>query len=164
MLVVGPDAVVDEDAVVVVFGYAALADGAVLASGWFEEVAGVAFVAWVEEGEVVGVAGHLLGVVGGGDVPWVGEGGEVEEEVREDDGDGAGEFDEGGELRPGGGEVEDFAYGEEEEEEYQDGWMSVVHHVIPEADTSWGDSAAGDTAVDGFEDVREVDPYYFVKP
>lgn len=47
---------------------------------------------------------------------------------------------------------------------YQDGWMSVVHHVIPEADTSWGDSAAGDTAVDGFEDVREVDPYYFVKP
>lgn len=47
---------------------------------------------------------------------------------------------------------------------YQDGWMSVVHHVIPEADTSWGDSAAGDTAVDGFEEVREVDPYYFVKP
>lgn len=118
MLVVGFDVVVDEDVVVVVFGYVVFVDGVVFVLGWFEEVVGVVFVVWVEEGEVVGVVGYFLGVVGGGDVFWVGEGGEVEEEVREDDGDGVGEFDEGGELRLGGGEVEDFVYGEEEEEEY----------------------------------------------
>jgi hypothetical protein len=53
-----------------------------------------------------------------GDEAGVGEGGQVEEDVGEQDGDAAGYFVEGGELWPGGGEVEEFADEEEEDEEY----------------------------------------------
>jgi hypothetical protein len=56
-------------------------------------------------------------VVGWCDGARVGEGGEVEEEVGEEDGEGAGGFVQGGELWPGGGEVERFAADEEGEEE-----------------------------------------------
>lgn len=110
MVVVGAHAVVDEYAVVVVFRDAALADRAVLRPGGFEEEAGVALGSRVEEGEVVRVAGHLRGVVLRGDVARVREGREVEEDVREDDGDPPGDLGEWGELGPGGGEVEGFAY------------------------------------------------------
>lgn len=41
--------------------------------------------------------------------------------------------------------------------------MLVVYYVIFEVDISWGDLVVGDMVVDGFEDVWEVDLYYFVK-
>ena len=103
MVVASADAVVDEDAVVVSFGDAAFADGAVLGAGRLEEAAGRAVRAWVEEGEVVGVARHLGDVVLWGDEAGVGEGGQVEEDIGEQDGDAAGYFVESGELWPGGG-------------------------------------------------------------
>jgi len=56
-------------------------------------------------------------VVGRGDEARVAEGGEVEEEVREEDGDGARGLLQGAELRPDGWEVQVLADGEEEEEE-----------------------------------------------
>ena len=57
MLVVVAHAVVDEDAVVVEFGNASLADATVFGACRFEEAAGVAALARVEDGEVVGVEG-----------------------------------------------------------------------------------------------------------
>jgi len=54
----------------------------------------------MEEGEVVGVARHFGSMVGRGDVAWIGEGGEVEEEVGENDRDSTGYFGESAYLGP----------------------------------------------------------------
>jgi len=118
VLVAGADAVVDEDAVVVGARDALLADGAVLGPGGLEEQAGGALDARAEEGEVVRVAGHFAGVVVGRDGAGVAEGGEVEEDVGERDGDGAEGFVDGGHEGPCCRQVEVFAYCEEEDEEY----------------------------------------------
>jgi len=67
------DALVDEDAVVVVAADALFADVAVLGARGLEEAAGAAFVARLEDGEVVGVELHVVGMVGVGDVARVGE-------------------------------------------------------------------------------------------
>ena len=117
VVVADADAVVDEDAVVVKLADAALADAAVLGAGRLEEPAGAALGAGVEDGEVEGVPRHLARVVSRGDEARVAEGGEVEEEVREEDGDGARGLLQGPELRPDGWEVQVLADGEEEEEE-----------------------------------------------
>jgi hypothetical protein len=101
----------------------------VLGASGLQEAAGGALGARVEEGEVVGVAGHLAGVVFPGDGAWVGEGGQVEEEVGEEDGDGSRCFGEGGELGPGVGQVEVLASGEESEEEDL-GWGLVGVMVV----------------------------------
>lgn len=71
----------------------------------------------MEEGEVVGVAGHFGDVILRRDEAWVGKGREVEEEVGEQDRDGASYFVDAGELRPDGREVEVLGDGEEGEEE-----------------------------------------------
>lgn len=105
MLVAVADAAVDEDAVVVELGDAALADAAVLGTRRFQETAGPAVLAREEDGVVVGIEGHVVGVVLWGDVSRVGHDGEVEEEVREDDGDGAGNSVPCRHHRPGGGKI-----------------------------------------------------------
>jgi len=102
------DALVQEDAVVVHLGDAAFADGAVLRAGGLEEAAGPAFRARAEEGVVVRVELHVVGVVLGRDVPWVAEGRVVEEEVGEEDGEEGAELIDWVEVRPGSGEVEIF--------------------------------------------------------
>lgn len=59
--------------------------------------------AGVKEGEVVRVPGHFADMGLGVYDARVGEGGEVEEEVRAKDGDGTEEFVGEGEVRPGDG-------------------------------------------------------------
>jgi hypothetical protein len=80
------DALVEEDAVVIHLGHAALADGAVLRAGGLEEATSPALDARAEEGVVVRVQLHVVGVVLGRNVAWIAEGGVVEEEVGEEDG------------------------------------------------------------------------------
>lgn len=71
MLVFVAYAVVDEDAVMVDFRDAMFADATVLRAGRFEEFACVAGLTWMEDGEVVGVQRHGMGVVGLGNVAGV---------------------------------------------------------------------------------------------
>lgn len=68
-------ALVDEDAVVVHATNALLADVAVLGARGLEEAAGAAVVARKENGIVVRVELHVVGVVRVGDVARVSEGG-----------------------------------------------------------------------------------------
>lgn len=68
MLVSVADAVVDEDAVVVHFGYAVFAYTAMFRAGGFQEFAGLAFLAWVEDSEIVGVERHLMRMIFRSDV------------------------------------------------------------------------------------------------
>ena len=89
---------------------ALLADTAMFGPSRFEQVTGLAGCARVEEREIVRVAGHFAHVRLGVDGAWVREGGEVEEEVREKDGEDAEGFVSGRKVRPGVGEVEVFAY------------------------------------------------------
>jgi hypothetical protein len=97
----------------------------VLGAGGLEELAGMAGGAGVEDCVVERVAAHFVGVVFGGDEAGVAEGGEVEEDVGQDDSDSAGDLLQCVELRPCRGEVHILAHGEEEEEEYL-GVLSVV--------------------------------------
>lgn len=75
------------------------------------------------EGEIVRITGHFGDVVLGGYCARVSEGCQVQEYVGEKDRDAAGEFLEGGEERPGGGQVQCFPDCEEQDEEYLGGGL-----------------------------------------
>lgn len=91
---------VDEDAVMIGPGDAAFTDVAVLGSRGLQEPTGAAFVAGVEESVVIGIERHVVCMILAGDVPWICGAGEIEEHVRQDDGDGGGEFREEADLGP----------------------------------------------------------------
>ena len=71
MLVFVADAVVDEDAMVVEFRYAVFTDATMLRAGGFEEFASTTGLAGVENGEVVRVESHCVGVIRSGDISGV---------------------------------------------------------------------------------------------
>lgn len=127
MVVLVADAEVDEDAVVVGLGDAALADAAVLGAGGLEQLARLAVPARVEEGVVVGVQRHVVGVRLGCDEAWVRCAAEVEKEVRQNNGDNGGEFGEPANVGPGCRQVEIFTYGEYGEEKYLSPIVSVEY-------------------------------------
>lgn len=91
---------VDEDAVMIGPGDAAFTDIAVLGPSGLQEPTCAAFIARVEEGVVIGIERHVVRMILAGDVPWVCGAGEIQEHVRQDDGDGGGEFGEGADLGP----------------------------------------------------------------
>lgn len=74
VVVADADAVVDEDAVVVELADASLADAAVFRPRRLKEVAGLAFDARMEDGEVIGVPLHFPLPVGGSDESGVAKG------------------------------------------------------------------------------------------
>lgn len=97
------DAAVDEDTVMIRFGHAVFANAAMLRARGLEVLASSAVRARMEHCEVERILGHLEGVIITSDVAWVDGAGEVQEEVRADDGNGGDNAMEGCEERPGTG-------------------------------------------------------------
>lgn len=164
MQVAGADAVVDEDAVVIGLCDAVLADAAVLGAGGLEQLTGAAVGARVEQGEVEGVLGHLELVVRRRDVARVAGGGQPEEEVGPGDDGGDGELLGGGDEGPDARQVHVLPADEEDEEEYDDGGVSVVEHIVAEAQHGRGQPASGDLLVEPEEGAGEGVPEEAVHP
>lgn len=76
------NAEVDEDAMVVGLGDAALAEATVLGARWLEELARLAVAARVEDGVVIRVQGHVVSVCLGCYEARVAVTGEVKESIR----------------------------------------------------------------------------------
>lgn len=100
MVVTVPDAGVDEDAVVIGPGDAALAYIAVLRPWRFDEPTGAAFVAGVKESVVVGVERHVVSMILTSDVAWICGASEVKQHVRHDNCDENGGLGEEADLGP----------------------------------------------------------------
>lgn len=114
----GAETVVDPGAVVVAFGDADAAEGAVFAAGGFEGLAGAAGRGGVVEDVVVGVCWEM-GTDAGGDGAGVrGRSAEVGVVVGEGEEEGDGEALVDGEVGPGGVDEEGGGAGEEAEEDY----------------------------------------------
>lgn len=97
---------VDEDAVMIGPGDTALTNIAVLGSRGLQESTGAAFVTGVEESVVIGVERHVVRMILAGDVSWICGAGEVEEQVRHQDGDEGGELCEETNLGPDTREIQ----------------------------------------------------------
>lgn len=142
------DAAIDENTVVVRLGHTMFAHTAVLRARGLEELAGAAVSARVEHGEVERVLGHLKSVVLASDVAWVDATGEIQEDIGADDSDGGKGAVERREQRPSAGKKHVFAAGKKAQEEYDDGRVTVVEHVVAKALEIAGQTATGDAAVE----------------
>lgn len=131
MLVPVPDAVVNEDAVVVEPGDAALADGAVLGPRRLQQVAGPAFLARVEDGEIVGVKGHVVRVRLRRDDARVAECRQVQKYVRQNDGDCGSELVAVAQSRPCAWQIQKLADRQQQDVEDQHGRMSPIPDIVP---------------------------------
>lgn len=100
MVVTVPDAGVDEDAMVIGPGDAALTYIAVLGPWGLDESTGAAFVARVKEGMIIGVERHVVSMILASDVAWICGAGEVKQHVRHDDCDENGGLCEEADLGP----------------------------------------------------------------
>lgn len=147
MLVPVPHAVVDEDAVVVQPRHAALADGAVFRARRLEQATAPAFLARVEDGEVIRVQRHVARVCLRCDDARVSECRQVEEHVRQDGRNDAGDPVEAAHPRPCAWQVQKLADGQQQDVEDQDGWMAPVPDVMPECAPRGDDSASSENSV-----------------
>lgn len=149
---------------VVGFGDAVLADAAMLGASGLEQLAGSTVGAWMEHGEIEGILSHLKNVALGGDVSGVCGGGEPEENVGTDDGDGGCELLGGVEEGPDGGQVHGLAADEQSNEEDEDGGMSLIHHVIAKASHGHRQTSAGDALVEDQEGAGDCVPHEAMEP
>jgi hypothetical protein len=102
---------VDEDAVMISPGDAALTHIAVLGPRGLEEPTGAAFISGVEESVIIRVERHVVSMILAGNVARVCGAGEVEEHVRHGDSDDDGEFSEEADLGPDLREIQVLGYG-----------------------------------------------------
>lgn len=118
--------------------------------------------AGVEHGEVEGILSHLKGVVVASDIAWVDATGKIEEDVGANDSDGRESAVERCKERPGTGKEHVFTAGEESKEEYDDGRVAVVKHVVAKTLEVAGQTAPGDDAVESENAGRNGVPYEVV--
>ena len=118
MVVPVADARVDEDAVVVGAGDAALADVAVLGARRLDDVAGAADTARMKEGPVIWVEGHVVCEVVLGDVARIRSTSQVKEQIWEGDGYHCRQLGEPANLVPSLGQEHQLPNGHDEDEEY----------------------------------------------
>lgn len=102
----------------------------------------------MEHGEIERILGHLKGVILTSDVAWVNGAGEVQEEVRADDGNGRDSAMEGCEERPGTGQKHVLAASKEGKEEYDDSRVAVIEHVVAKTLQVAGEAATGEGAIE----------------
>lgn len=164
MLVPVPHAIVDEDAVVVQPRHAALADSAVFRARRLEQPAGPAFLARVEDGEVIRVQRHVARVRLRRDDARVSECRQVEKHVGQDGRDGAGDLVGAAHARPCARQVQKLADGQQQDIKDQYGRMTPVPDVMAECAPRGDNAAACKNSVKRQDAVRYVHPYCSMQP
>lgn len=135
---------------VISFGYATLAEVAVLGSSRLEKLAGPTDVSRMEESMVVGVKREVVLMVLRRDVARVGGARKIEKQVREEDSDGDSKLGKSSNLGPSFRKVHVLANAHDEQEEdlhalvamlhpykhrktYHNGPVPFMHHIVTEA-------------------------------
>jgi hypothetical protein len=142
VVVTVPDTGVDENAVMIGPGDAALTNIAVLGPWWLDEFTSAAFVAGVKER-------HVVSMILTSDVAWICGASEVQQHVRHDDCDKNGGLGEEADLGPYLRKVQVLGYGHDQDKEdleslcksrgmlkgnfattYHDCGMTIIHETI----------------------------------
>lgn len=124
-MVTVPHTGVDENAVVIGPGDAALTYIAVLRPRGLDEFTGAALVAGVKKSVVVGVERHVVGVILTSDVAWICGASKVKQHIRHDDCDENGELVEEADLGPDLRKIQILGYGHDQ---YEEDLESCVSH------------------------------------